>query len=537
MHLFSLAKYFCRAALLLLPSAALAQPSDCTLRVAMTLSDLPTPSGGPNQGTEGLRFMGYTMYDSLINWDLSRADKPSGLVPGLALSWTVDPTRHTSWIFTLRPGVTFHDGSVFDADAVIFNLDKLLNHAAPNYDPAQAAQLAYRMPGVRSWRKIDAEHVEITTDQPDATLPYQMTDLLMSSPARWREAGSWEAFARNPSGTGPWMLEQYVPRDHVTLKRNPQYWNSARLPRCAHLELLPIPDPGTRTAALLSGQVDWIESPSPDTVPQLKSSGFQILTGVMPHIWPYTLNMLPGSPFTDIRVRRALNLAVNRDGFVELLGGLARPATGVVAEDSPWYGKPSFHISYDPVEARRLLAEAGYGPQHPLHVKFMISTAGSGQMYPLTMNEYMQQNLADVGVKLDLEVMEWQALRTRRDSAGGAANPINAGIDAINSSYNSMDPNAAFFSHIDSAAIPPAGLNWGNLKDPEIDRLDRAAREAFDPATQDALLAKLDQYFVDQAYWIFVVHDVNARAVSPHVHGVVEAQSWFVDFSPVTVTP
>ena len=515
---------------------AAAQQSDCTLRVAMTLNDLPTPSGGPDQGTEGIRFMGYTLYDGLVNWDLSSADKSSGVAPGLAVSWAVNPEDHSRWTFTLRHGVTFQDGSAFDADAVIFNLDKLLNRAAPQFDRSQAAQLAFRMLSVKSYSKIDADHVEIVTNGPDATLPYQMAFLLISSPARWHEdGGKWTEFAHNPSGTGPWILDQYVPRDHATLRRNAQYWDKARIPRCARLELLPIPDANTRSAALLSGQVDWIESPSPDTVPQLKSSGFKILTGVMPHVWPYTLNLLPGSPFTDIRVRKALNLAINRDGLVELLDGLAKPATGVVAENSPWFGKPSFDIRFDPAEAKRLLADAGYGPQHPLHINMMISTAGSGQMYPQVMNEYVQQNYADVGIKMDLDVLEWQALRSRRDIAEGAANRVNKGVDAINSSYNSMDPNAAFISHIDSSLVPPAGLNWGHLKDAEIDRLDRAAREEFDPKKQDALLAQINERLVDQAYWVFVVHDVNARAVSPHLHGLVEAQSWFVDFSPAVV--
>jgi ABC-type transport system substrate-binding protein len=182
------------------------------------------------------------------------------------------------------------------------------------------------------------------------------------------------------------------------------------------------------------------------------------------------------------------------------------------------------------------LAEAGYGPEHKLHLKFMISTSGSGQMYPLPMNEFVQQNLGDVGVDLQFEVMEWQALRTRRD-AGGAAGPANKGIDAINNSWNSMEPVSAFLRHVDSRLTPPAGLNWGFINDPELDRLCDEARHTFDLKAQDAVLAKINERMVDQAVWIFVVHDVNPRAVSAHTHGVVEAQSWFVDFSPVSVDP
>ena len=234
----------------------------CTLRVGMTLADLPTQSGAPDQGTEGVRFMGYTIYDSLINWDLSHADRSAALAPGLATSWTVDPQDQTRWIFNLRQGVHFQDGSLFNADAVIWNLDKVLNHNAPQYSTAQVAQVVWRMPGVRSYRKIDEFTVEISTDGPDATLPYQMTAVLMASPARWVSSGNnWAEFAKHPSGTGPWILDQYVPSDHATMLRNADYWDKTRVPRCAQLVLRPVPDASTRTAALLSGQVDWIESP------------------------------------------------------------------------------------------------------------------------------------------------------------------------------------------------------------------------------------------------------------------------------------
>ena len=510
------------------------QNPNCTLRVAMTLAALPTQNGGPDQGTEGLRFMGFTLYDALINWDLSRADRSAPLTPGLAESWAVDPADKTRWLFTLRQGVRFHDGSLFDANAVVWNLDKLLNRNAPQFDQSQAAQMSWRIPAVASYRAIDATHVEITTKSIDSTLPYQITAALMSSPARFAEAKTWAEFGRKPSGTGPWTLEQYVPRDHATLRRNANYWDKNRIPKCATLVLLPVPDAGTRTAALLSGQVDWIESPAPETVAQLQAAKMQVLTGIMPHSWPYTLSRIPGSPLNDIRVRKALNLAIDRDGMTTLLSGLAKPATGVVEEGHPWRGAPTFKIKYDPEEAKRLLAEAGYTPAKPLKLKFMISTSGSGQMYPQPMNEFVQQNLADIGVKLDFEILEWQALRSRRD-AGGAAGPSNKGVDALNNSWNSMDPPSAFTRHLDSQATPPNGTNWGFINDPEMDRLITQARETFDPAQQDAILAKLHTRMVDEASWIFVVHDVNPRAVSPRVKGVVQSQSWYVDFSPVSV--
>jgi peptide/nickel transport system substrate-binding protein len=247
-------------------SAASAQG---TLRIGMTASDIPLTTGQTDNGGEGMRFMGYTVYDALINWDLSSATKPSGLIPGLAASWGLDegdPTK-TKWIFKLREGVKFHDGSDFTADAVIWNLDKIIKKDAPQFDPRQSGQGLTRIPAVGAYRAVDKYTVEITTKVPDATLPYQIAWFMISSPAQWEKVGkSWDAFARTPSGTGPWKLEKFVPRERAELVPYKEYWDKARVPKLDRLVLLPLPEANARVAALRSGQVDWIEAPPPDAV-------------------------------------------------------------------------------------------------------------------------------------------------------------------------------------------------------------------------------------------------------------------------------
>src|SRR6185437_3523702 len=120
-----------RTAVALIAGAALAGPeavakTETVLRVGMTLADIPVTTSQPNQGGEGWRFIGVTLYDCLINWDLSSADKPSGLIPGLATEWGADPGDRRRWTFKLRQGVKFHDGQPWNADAAIWNLDKLV---------------------------------------------------------------------------------------------------------------------------------------------------------------------------------------------------------------------------------------------------------------------------------------------------------------------------------------------------------------------------------------------------------------------------
>ncbi len=521
------------AAAALLPTRQ-AQAAESVLRVAMTVADIPLTSGQPSQGGEGQRFIGYQLYDALINWDLSQRDVLAKLRPGLALSWSADDATHTIWTFKLRPNVTFHDGSAFNADAVIFNLDKLSNQKAPQFDPAQAAQGATYVAPIKSYRKIDDLTVEITAFRADAVVPYQIANIYMSSPANWEKQGrDWNKVALNPSGTGPWKMDRLVPRTRAELVRNPHYWDPARIAKADRQILLPVPDANTRVAALLSGQVDWVEAPPPDTVDRLKAAGMQIVTNKYPHIWPYILNFSEGSVMRDIRVRKALNLAIDRDGLVQLLGGMAMPANGMVYPGHPWFGSPSFELKYDPDQARKLLADAGYGKSKPLKLTFAISTAGSGQMQPGPMNDFVQQNYHDVGVDLQFQVMEWEALRARRRA--GAAAPENKGVDGLNNSWAFYDPDIGLINTTWGRMSPPAGYNWGGYSDKVADDLCQKAKLAFDPAEQDKILAQLHSYIVDQAMWIWVVHDLNPRALGPKVQGYVEAQSWFQDLTPVHV--
>ena len=510
-----------------------AQAAEKVLRIGMTAADIPTTTGQPTQGAEGIRFAGSTAYDGLTNWDLSRSDRKARIRPGLAESWSADPNDRRVWTFRLRRGVTFHDGSEFNAEAVVWNLDKLMNKESPQYDTGQAAQAATFFAPIASYRAVDGSTVEITTREPNATLPYKLVSVFFSSPARWRElGGSWTRFAQNPSGTGPWKIERVAPRERIEFSRNANYWDSARIPKCDRMVVVPMPDALTRGAALLAGQVDWIEAPSPDMIPRLRGAGMTIVTNAYPHVWPYLLSCLPDSPFRDVRVRQAINLAIDREGLVALLGGTAIAAQGLALPNDPWFGKPSFVPRYDVREARRLLAAAGYGPRNPCNANVLISTSGSGQMQPLPMNEAIKQGLAEAGFNIRFEVLEWETLRGRRRI--GAAAPENRGMHVLNNSLTSQEPSSIIDTSW-SKRNPPVGVNWGWFSDPKVDDLAGRAEVEFDTERQDLLLAELHAAVVDQAMWAYIVHDLNPRAMSPRVKGFVQAQSWQQDLTSVDI--
>ena len=500
------------------------------LRIGISLSDIPNLSGVPDAGFEGVRFGGYMLYDSLIEWDLSSASEPSALVPGLAISWTVDAAK-TRWTFKLRDA-KFHDGSSFNADAVIWNLDSLLNPRVPQYNAGRAATGRARTISISSYGKIDDHTVYIDTARPNAFFPSEIASLFFVSPARFAAIGSdWSKFARDPSGTGPYVFVSATSHQSLVLQANTAYWNPERIPKTDQTVIMPIPDPDTRVAALRSGQIDMIDTVPPDSIASLKQAGFIISTNVYPHTWMWRVNFLPSSPFSDIRVRKAANLAIDRQAMAELLYGTGLPAKGFAPPDSPWFGHPSFAIKYDPDTARKLLAQAGYGPNKPVMLTVLISSSGGGQMLPLTMNELIQQDLQAVGIDVTYKVMDFATLIA---ALRGGAKADHA--DAINIAMTMQEPSFGIVSY-GSIFAPPHGTNWGFYDDPAFDAAIKVAQNDFDPVKQEQDMAHVNEVLTDDAAAILVVHDLGPRAMSPKVHGFIHARNWYQDYTSIVVGP
>ena len=282
------------------------------------------------------------------------------------------------------------------------------------------------------------------------------------------------------------------------------------------------------------GQVDWIENPAPDALPQIKQRGFVIYQNEQPHVWPWQFSRIEGSPWNDIRVRKAANLCVDRNAMKDgLLSGLMVPASGTFEPGHPWRGNPKFQIKFDPNEARKLMTEAGFSKDKKLKVKTQTSASGSGQMLPLPMNEFVQQSLAECFFDVELDVIEWNTLFTNWRK--GAKDESARGAHATNVTYAAMDPFFAMIRFLDSKMAPPVSNNWGFINDPEFDKLAAAVRVAFDPADRDKALAALHERSVDEAAFLYVAHDVGPRAMTPKIKGFVQPKSWFVDFSTMTI--
>jgi ABC-type transport system substrate-binding protein len=503
------------------------------LRVAMTASDLPTVTGIPNNGGEGFRFLGFPAYDGLVNWDYSHVDQTADPTPGLFESWSIDPGNPTRWIFALRQGVLFHDDSPLTIDDVIWNLQRVWDNASPQYDAPAAPIVRATVTMLDRWEKIDDGRIAIYTKVPFSFFHYLLTVVLMVSPRQWEKMGrSWVGFAKSPAGTGPFKITRVVQGQYAELTRNENYWNKARIPKLERIVVYPMPEATTRLAALRSGQVDWIEVPPPDAIPSLRDAGFEISLWPYPHTYPYVLNCMPGTVFSDVRVRQAMNFAIDRDGLCGMLNGTAKPAYGFYPPESPYFGKPKLRYGHDPERARDLLRQAGFGPTKRARAKIMISTSGSGQMVPIPINEFLQQNFAAVGIDVEFDVVEWGMMIMARRSPQSPQ--TSHGVDGINNSLGYTDPST-MYRLFASASFPPASTNWGHFSNARFDELAARAQASFDPEEQTRLLAEAHAILIDEAAWLFICHDLNPRAMSRAVKNFRPAQSWSQDFTQITM--
>ena len=505
-----------------------AAQAETVVRVAMTAGDIPDWTGQPDQGAEGYRFVGYQLYDALINWDLSRSDREATLRPGLATKWYADPNDRTRWVFELRQGVKYHDGCPWNADSALWNLKRLTDEKAPGFSLPHFARIRSRTSNIARVEKVDDNTIAIYTKTVESLFPWNMTSPLMISPCAMEKAGNDpKAYGAKPVGTGPYKFASVVPHERLELVKNADYWDKDRIPKHDRLVLLPMPEASTRTAAILSGQVDFVEAPSPDTIPTLKKAGMNIVTLSYPHNWDYTLNFQRG-PFKDLRVRQAANYAINRDEIVDLLAGTAIAGYGIFTPDQKWFGHP-IKYGYDPKKAAALLKEAGC---LPCNIKVAISTSGSGQMQPLPMNELVKAQLEAVGFKVELVVMDWNAM-VDLNLKGWQKDPS---LDAVNISLFTSDPANGLIKTIATTYRAPQGWNWGWYQNAEVDKISDAVNQTFDEDEQTKLIQKMHEIVVGDAVRVFIAHDLNPRALSPRLKGFVQAQSWFQDLTPIVVT-
>lgn len=432
------------------------------------------------------------VYDGLVR------NKPGTLEvePALATDWTISDDGLT-YTFNLRPGVRFHDGTDFDAEAVKFTFDRMLDESHP-YHSTGPFPLSFFFSSITSVDVVDADTVTFTLNEPYAPFMSNLASPtgLIVSPAAVAASGA--DYGRNPVGTGAFKFEEWQSNARVVVSRNDDYWDGA--PALEAIVFRPITDANTRVAEMLSGGIDVLVETPPDNVESFRQdANFIVHETSGPHLWFLILNLKEG-PFTDVRVRQAVNYAVNKESLVtDVLQGTADVAAGPTPPAFNWaYNEALQPYPYDPDRARELLAEAG---AEGATLTFYVTEGGSGMLDPVPMGTAIQADLAAVGLNVEIETYEWNTFLAE-------VNPgLEGKADMAEMAWMTSDPDTLPFLTLRTEAWPDqGGFNSGYYSNPEVDALLEQARTSTDQDERASLYKQMQEIVYEDAPWLFVAN-------------------------------
>jgi peptide/nickel transport system substrate-binding protein len=318
--------------------------------------------------------------------------------PDLATSWSVSEDG-TSWTFELRPEVKFHDGTPVDAEAVVFSFERQIIPEHPAHEADFQWTRAFH--NIRRVRAVTPLRVQFDIDRPYAPFlaNLAMGPAAIVSPTAVRRLGS--DFGQHPVGAGPYRFVEWIRGDRITLERNPTYWDQPAHMR--YLVLLVMPDSRQRLQALESGSADIIQQLAPDDLPLVRLHPDLLLAMAPAALVSYLAMNTQRRPLNDPRIRRAIANAIRRDALVKLVyQGLGIPAIGPLPPNVWGARSDVVTYPYDPVRARKLLAEAGWSPQHAPLKLYAPSSDSPYMPDPARVAAIIKTCLAEVGIPVEI---------------------------------------------------------------------------------------------------------------------------------------
>ncbi|HET6462915.1 MAG TPA: ABC transporter substrate-binding protein [Candidatus Krumholzibacteria bacterium] len=456
------------------------------------------------------------IFDGLVGF------APDGsMVPCLARSWSVSDDG-THYQFHLDTRAMFSNGKPVQANDVVASFRRVL-------DPATASPRAWvlsRIRGAADFQTGKSQTIAGLTAPDDSTLaieleaPFAPFLSLLALPAA-RVIDTRTASGDVPVGSGPWQLSEWLRSESLTLLPNPHRAHIQDGVTGIHYRI--IPEPFTRIAEFESGTIDVLEIPDAEVSRFRSDKKYADHVLKRPELRVFYVG-INNTKFTDVRVRRALNHAVNVPALVRVLAsGEAVPAHGSVPPALPGYReRPGYE--YDPARARALLAEAGYPNGLSLEIWQRESAEGNRVL------EAVQGYLLAAGVHATLVRREWSAFKEA----------VNAGkVDAFFLDWIADYPEAEnFLFPLFDTANQGGGGNRSRFSDAEVDRRLDATSRMVDPAARDRAYAEIDSLVYAEAPWIYLYFPTSFHVVSPHVSGYKLPSVYLAnDFSQVRKMP
>jgi peptide/nickel transport system substrate-binding protein len=420
---------------------------------------------------------------------LTALDDELNLIPWLAESW--ENIDELTWEFKIRQGVVFHDGTPLTAEDFKFSFEHVL-------DPANESRRLTQVSIIQTVETPDDFTLRLITAEPAAALLSKLQAIYALPAATYQEMGP-EQFALNPVGTGPYRVAEWVRDSHVRLERYDDYWRGPVELETA--EFRPIPEAATRVAALQAGELDvatlipTIDVPVIEANPDLSIRQVPSLRVIFCGMNTFA------EPFTDVRVRQALNYAVDVQSIIDnLLSGFGTRLASVSGPAEFGFNPNLEPYPYDPERAMQLLTEAGF----PNGFSTTLDTPIGRYLQDVEVSQAIAGMLGEVGVQVEVRQAEFNEYFDR-----WLAEDIE-GLYFLGNGATTLDADGVMDGHFDSER---RGLYYNS---PESDEMIHAALQEFDPARREALYHELMAYLHDQAPWIFlyVQEDIYGTAAN-----------------------
>ena len=389
------------AVLVILLGALQAAHAQGTLRMA--LMALPPTKGNPHG--ENIDYL--AVWSGLFD-PMTMVTNDGQLIPWLATSWEQD--SETSWVFTLRDGITYSNGRAFDADAVLEAVSYLGSLQG------QAEPVGRTLSRIERAERVDDLTVRIQTDGPYPLLPYAIQVMRLPEPDTWRRLGR-DGFAAAPVGTGPFVVGNWDTQ-RIALTARKDSW---RAPELDAVELHFVRDPNARMTGLVTGLFDVIAGVDTDSFEELQAVGGTVRRNRVAAAMALMFNTVGDPRLQDPRLRQALNYAVNKELIIDVFfGGVTEPATQPAPRAAVGFNPELKPYPYDPDKARQLLAEAGYADGFSFVAVLNVDSALTQRVY-----QQVASDLSKVGVEMTLRAIPRpQYLKHFQDGEwGGSAFP------------------------------------------------------------------------------------------------------------------
>lgn len=430
------------------------------------------------------------IYDTLF----VRDPKTMEIKPSLAESY--DTPDDTTWVIHLRKGVKFSDGTPFNAEAVKYTFDKFR-------DPKTAAPRASLLEPIKDITVKDENTVVIKTKKPYGPLLAALahTNASIVSPT----ADKKQDLMKEPVGTGPFKLKDYVPGDHITLEKNADYWKGK--PKLDKVTFKVVPDVNTAISMLQTGQVQFIDGiPAEqwERVKSLKNVNTTKATGTPVSYLGFNMKK---EPMKDLDFRKAVAYSIDREAYVKQLNGLGIRSNSIIGPKVFGYDESAEKegYNYDLAKAKELISK------HPEWKNKKIKMLVANTPAYMKMGEIVQDQLTKAGLKIDIQTMEWGTFLDVSEQG-------KYDITFLGWSNSTADGSELLYPNLHSDNI--GSSNRSSYSNPEFDKLVEQSRNTVDQDKRKEYLDKANKLAINDAPWIVMDHGVVTAATDKSVKGL-----------------